>query len=848
MKKYITKPFMKKAEKELKTEERTGKVKRGKKKKVIASCFDYLPIRKYDERLDCFVIKDNRYLDIVKILPRDIANMSEDDINRNIYYLIKAYKTIGDDLKFISMNFPLDTSTQREFLERKLEKGNNVQKKWLNRQINELFLSETGVDTRQFFLMYFSENEEKLLKSRRNILDAFSNSNFRLAEEISRLEKVNVIKKLNNMNTQISIFEEEEIAPDITDYRKEELDKNLFEVIQPRGGISFSKSSYARSGDGFSRCIRIYALPTYINEFWIEDLFNFQSTICTFDMSTKDLKIIKENINKSISEERSREMAARNHEEYYNANKKKNELENLFDEVSRLGEVIKLVDFRIFISCKTLTELEEKTAEILASLESSSYKGTLMLNEQKREFESLFEKSIESHEKAFSMKGLNLTATQLAMGFPFNYSDLLDEKGTLLGFSKTGGAVLYNPFTKTSKRKYYNSLITGDMGSGKSTLLKKLLKTAASYGDIIRVFDVSGEFQYLIEEFGGKIINCSGREGMLNPLEILKSGDDEKISYANHITKLQTFFLTISPELKGEGKTSLANFLKSFYEIYGLDPDRKEKITGLPAEKYPTLSNFKSYLENCLLKIKELDKHAETDVETNLNVDSARTISSILNTVSNLINNYKSVFDGVTTIDDISKEQIVCFDISAIKDLGDVFKAQMQILVALCWDNAVSNGSKMKRLWESTPQEERNNLDIVNTLVLIDESHRWVNTSNPLILDMIARYEREARKYFAGIALASQSIRDFMPEAGENIDKIKTLFELSQYKFMFKQDSSVKELLKNHFSFSLTLNQIDKIPFLEQGETILSISGDKSIEFKVWLSKDYEETLFAGGK
>ena len=202
----------------------------------------------------------------------------------------------------------------------------------------------------------------------------------------------------------------------------------------------------------------------------------------------------------------------------------------------------------------------------------------------------------------------------------------------------------------------------------------------------------------------------------------------------------------------------------------------------------------------------------------------------------------------MTTIDDISKEQIVCFDISAIKDLGDVFKAQMQILVALCWDNAISNGSKMKRLWESTPQDERNNLDIVNTLVLIDESHRWVNTSNPLILDMIARYEREARKYFAGIALASQSIRDFMPEAGENIDKIKTLFELSQYKFMFKQDSSVKDLLKNHFSFSLTSNQIDKIPFLEEGETILSISGDKSIEFKVWLSKDYEETLFAGGK
>ena len=88
-----------------------------------------------------------------------------------------------------------------------------------------------------------------------------------------------------------------------------------------------------------------------------------------------------------------------------------------------------------------------------------------------------------------------------------------------------------------------------------------------------------------------------------------------------------------------------------------------------------------------------------------------------------------------------------------------------------------------------------------------------------------------------------------MPESkAENVEKIKHLFELSQYKFMFQQDSSVKEHLKKTFSFSLTDSQIDRIPFLEVGETILSITGDESIEFSVWLSKDYEEGLFAGGK
>ncbi len=51
---------------------------------------------------------------------------------------------------------------------------------------------------------------------------------------------------------------------------------------------------------------------------------------------------------------------------------------------------------------------------------------------------------------------------------------------------------------------------------------------------------------------------------------------------------------------------------------------------------------------------------------------------------------------------------------------------------------------------------------ILYTLILIDESHRWVNTKKPHVLDMITVYLREARKYFGGIGLASQSVRDYV--------------------------------------------------------------------------------------
>ena len=59
-----------------------------------------------------------------------------------------------------------------------------------------------------------------------------------------------------------------------------------------------------------------------------------------------------------------------------------------------------------------------------------------------------------------------------------------------------------------------------------------------------------------------------------------------------------------------------------------------------------------------------------------------------------------------------------------------------------------------------------------------------------------------------------------MPEStGENIEKIKQLFELSQYKFMFKQDSSVKEHIKNKF--------------LKDRKTVIIISHDLDLVYDI---------------
>lgn len=623
------------------------------------------------------------------------------------------------------------------------------------------------------------------------------------------------------------------------------VDEALFSYIQPQGGITFKEPNYIIAGDGYIRCIHIYQLPKILEDFWLDNIFDIEDAIITMDIDTKDTVEVKKNINRSIQEENARLRTAKNFSEVYDADTRRQELQAMYDELSSMGEVMKSVDLRIFVKGRNLIELDERCENIIKKLESDSFMATTFLNEGKREWQSLLESAPVQQKKAFAMPPHPLLTEQIAFGNPYCYSELIDEFGDLIGFTPVGGTVIFDEFHKSASRKHYNSLVVGDMGSGKSTYLKKRFKANAAKGNYIRTFDVTGEFESLTKEFGGKIIKCNGTDGMLNPLEILKAGDDDFTSYARHISKVTSFYRCLVPSVTDQMLINLEVYLREFYEQYNLVPKEGRNITGLPAKSYPTFSDFLRFLSKRIEEFRNLNITGNVDVEITKN--EAIKVSELAEAIRSLVLNYGRMFDGHTSVDNITDEKIVTFDISDIKDLGNPFNAQMFNMVSLCWDNAVKNGEIMKNLWESKKIDIR---DVNCFLILIDESHRWVNTKMPQILNLLISYAREARKYFAGITFASQSIRDYMPqgEGDPNIDLIRTLFELTQYKFMFRQDSSTLPLLNSIFNNALSFSQIEQIPYLNIGESILSIAGDISIKFKVWLSQDYEAKLFAGGR
>lgn len=637
--------------------------------------------------------------------------------------------------------------------------------------------------------------------------------------------------------------------------QEETYDPYLLEQIQPSGGITFQDTRYVETGTGYETCIHVYDFPQKLDDFWMAKVCNINNTVVTVDISTDNVMEVQKNINRSMKEQQYRYMEAQNFQEKYDAKQRFQEMERLYEEISSLGEVIKLLHIRIFVADHSYIRLEEKVKNILAKLESNGFRAAIFLNETKTEWESMYRPYKEQQsEDLFFIYGQPLTSNALAAGNPFHFSSLQDPCGDFLGKTPCGGNVLFDEFHKSKTRRFYNSLAVGTMGSGKSTLLKKRFLTNAIKGNYVRTFDISGEFTTLTKTLGGKVLKLDGTNGILNPLEVLKAEEGEEISFTRHISKVSTIYKFLTEgSADTEEVIEFEELLRELYKTFGMElvgGKVKSQVTGLPANRYPTFSDLLAYIEGKMEEIQRKSKAYEA-VELDLVKHRMAIMDKIRRVLSNITNTYGSLFDGHTSIDNILDEQIVTFDLSTIKEMKpSVFDAQIFNMISLCWDNCVTNGKlMMERLRKAKGEEGALDPEqVTKFLMIIDESHRWINTKKRHALESISIYLREARKFFGGIMLASQSIRDYVPEGSgaEEIDDLKKIFELTQYKFIFHQEADTLPLLDKVFENTLTQSQRNKIPKLEIGENILCIASDRNLEFKVHLTKE-EDRIFEGG-
>lgn len=622
-------------------------------------------------------------------------------------------------------------------------------------------------------------------------------------------------------------------------------DQELLKKISPAGGIKHY-TTYSKTGTGYESCIHIWELPSTLYDFWLKKVCSHEKTIVSIDIHTEDQIEIKKNLNKSIEEQNSRKHFAKEYKDFYDAATREKEMQILYNEIASMNEIIKSIHIRIYTAAKTFSELEEANANIIKKLEGDTYRAAIFLNESRQEYKSMYI-GTENQKKQNNhlMPELPIKSTLLAAGNPFHYSSLEDPYGDFLGITECGGNILFDEFTRNNIRVNSSAIVIGNMRFGKSSLLKLRLKSRALRGDFTRTFDITGEFSALTKELGGRVLNMDGTDGIINLLEIFKAGETDHTSYTRHLSKLKTTYLFLNPEAETQEINTMIEMLEKLYEKWNLKPgkDQNNKITGQPAKNYPIFSDFLDVLNQA---IEEMIHKEYSEQEKKLIQRKLIYIDNIRSQIKILVNAYGYLFDGYTSVDTMSDVKTVTYNLSELKDMDpQIFNLQLFNILCICWDDAVTNGMIMKKKWESGEIEL---IDIIHTLIIIDESHRWVNTKKPFALDILGKMLREGPKYFSGIWLASQSIRDFTPEGttADEENKLKALFELAQYKFIMHQDENVIPIIDRVFNYSLTYIQRNHISKLQRGETILCISGDRNIEFTIYLSKA-DEKLFEGG-
>ncbi|WP_322552813.1 VirB4 family type IV secretion system protein [Priestia megaterium] len=614
--------------------------------------------------------------------------------------------------------------------------------------------------------------------------------------------------------------------------------------IQPQGGVSF-KENLVRNGDGYSTCIHIYEYPTNVNDFWLEPIMNMPNAITTLDVVSDERKQVVEAINKNMSEQNARHVNAKENIDRMDAQEQYLDMKELYRQVTN-GEVIKRIHLRIYIAEKTIPDLEKRLKEVIHHLETHNFRGSIFLNEQEYEWESLVTNFDIQKKYPNKRKGKEIPALALAGGFPFHFTHLDDPYGTYQGTTRTGGSVIFDLFHKDQQRKSYNAVLMGLMGAGKSTFLKKVTTDNAIKGYKIRGFDIVGEFESLVRELGGKQIALDGSEGQINPLQVFKTHEHEINSFTQHLSKLTVFYRFIAPEAKDDELKEYEKLLRKLYiqkQLWNDEKGASNHITGLSPDAYPTFSEFLQLIRKELYADEKTREH-----HPNLGEYRKRRLELIELNIENLVETYAHLFDGISTIEDFNDEQVVFFSIRHLSKLKDeIAQAQLFNVMSLLWDGMLQNGEpQLAAYTKGTLAFE----DAIRYLIIIDEAHHIINTKrgNEHALDFLTEFSREARKYFAGLIYASHLISDFVPDGSEQtaIEKIKKLFDLTQYKFIMQQDDNNLDTIQRVFKTGITDSELAEIPKLPIGDVLLCIKSVKNILFHIEIDEE-EKVLYGGG-
>lgn len=220
---------------------------------------------------------------------------------------------------------------------------------------------------------------------------------------------------------------------------------------QPKGGLSTAHEYFIRMGDSYNTCVHVIDRPTIFTDNWVKQLVSPNTTLIV-DYYTPEERNYKQEISDSISEISSQKRRAQTTSEYDELAAEEQISREWSLSLSQTGEQMKQVHLRIFVYDATEEGLERRVNDILQTIGSEGYTGTVFMDENDDEYRSMFLPINEQERLSNARQSLPLPGEVMGLSFSHNQTALNDRRGRYYGTTFTGGTV-YIDFSKKQAKE-----------------------------------------------------------------------------------------------------------------------------------------------------------------------------------------------------------------------------------------------------------------------------------------------------------------------------------------------------------------------------------------------------------
>ena len=276
---------------------------------------------------------------------------------------------------------------------------------------------------------------------------------------------------------------------------------------------------------------------------------------------------------------------------------------------------------------------------------------------------------------------------------PISTPNLSHDKGIFIGRNiYTNAPVYIDTFCGPPTLPNPHVFICGTSGGGKSVALKTLTaRNIATTGCGAFFIDVEGEYSNLTKMLGGKVIKIEqGKPAGINPFELEADfkGKEKFLNILDKVAEIRALIATICRNygrtLTGTENTEIEIIVNQLYSERGITSD----VNSLYEKKSGKLDNGKYIVGKIEKKMPTLTNFHDKLVQRG----KCKELADIL--IPFLKGNSLGIFDCESKI--TSSEDIICFDMSEIKDEFTKLYSSFVILTWVWQKYVLKNREKKK--------------------------------------------------------------------------------------------------------------------------------------------------------